>query len=96
MTGQANSDGAFHRLQWQCPSGNGTSATDTSFGGLLRQLRLRASLSQQQLAARLGTTQSAVARLEAGAVQPKLATLEKLAEALGEDLLVHVSGRVQS
>jgi len=95
MTSQAERDGALHRLMWECPSRSGTPTTDSSFGGLLRQMRLRARLSQRQLADRLGTTQSAVARLEAGVVQPKLATLEKLAEALGEDLLVHVSGGVQ-
>lgn len=80
------------RFLWECPSG-ATVTTANTFGGLLRQLRKRAGLSQHQIAERVGTTQSAIARLESGAAEPRLATLEKLAEALGEDLLIHVSGR---
>ncbi|TDD62068.1 XRE family transcriptional regulator [Kribbella antibiotica] len=85
-------DGPSHRLLWQCSNGGGMT-TDSSFGGLLKQLRVQACLSQQQLADQLGTTQSAIARLEAGSARPSFVTLEKLAEALGEDLLVRVSGR---
>ena len=41
-----------------------------------------------ELAERLGTTQSAVARLEAGNVSPSLPTLDKLADAVGVELVV--------
>jgi ribosome-binding protein aMBF1 (putative translation factor) len=51
----------------------------------LRQLR---GLSQRQLAERMGTTQSAIARLEGGGVAPSLATLERLASALDAELVV--------
>jgi ribosome-binding protein aMBF1 (putative translation factor) len=51
----------------------------------LRQLR---GLSQRQLAERMGTTQSAIARLEGGGVAPSLATLERLADALDAELVV--------
>ena len=44
--------------------------------------RLTAGLSQKQLAARIGTSQSAVARLESGAYRPRVETLLKLADAL--------------
>jgi transcriptional regulator with XRE-family HTH domain len=48
-------------------------------------------LSQRELAARLGTTQSAVARLEAGNVAPSLLTLDKIADALGVELKVSLT-----
>ncbi|HVC24438.1 MAG TPA: helix-turn-helix transcriptional regulator [Acidimicrobiales bacterium] len=45
-------------------------------------------LSQRELAERLGTTQSAVARIGAGNVSPSLPTLDKIAEALEVELVV--------
>lgn len=47
--------------------------------------RAEAGLSQAQLAERIGTTQSAIARLESGASrhQPSLGTLRKYARAVG-------------
>ena len=50
---------------------------------LLREARQRAGLSQEALAGRLGTTQSAVARWEIGGVSPRLDTLERILEACG-------------
>lgn len=50
---------------------------------LLREARRRAGLSQETLAEKLGTTQSAVARWESGAVSPRLDTLERILEACG-------------
>jgi transcriptional regulator with XRE-family HTH domain len=54
----------------------------------IHELREKRGLSQRELAERLGTTQSAVARLEAGNVSPTLPTLDKVAEALGVELVV--------
>ena len=54
----------------------------------IHELREKRGLSQRELAERLGTTQSAVARLEAGNVSPSLPTLDKVAEALGVELIV--------
>ena len=54
----------------------------------IRALREKRGLSQRDLAERLGTTQSAVARLEAGHVSPSLPTLDKVADALGVELVV--------
>lgn len=43
--------------------------------------RLDAGLTQQQLAERMQTTQSVIARLESGRVKPSARTLERLAAA---------------
>jgi transcriptional regulator with XRE-family HTH domain len=49
----------------------------------IREARRRASLTQEELAERLGTTQSAIARWEKGTVSPRLDTFEKLTAACG-------------
>ena len=49
-------------------------------------------MSRTAVAARMGTSEAAVARLEAGRVDPRLSTLERFAEAVGTRLewrLVH-------
>ena len=58
-------------------------------GARVRELRLAAGLTQAQLGARVGTSQSALARLEAGGVEPRLSTLEALGHALGAQLIVN-------
>ncbi len=52
----------------------------------LAQRRQEAGLSQTEIAARMGTSQSAVARLEAGAADVRASTLERYAAALGTEL----------
>jgi predicted transcriptional regulator len=47
----------------------------------LVQARLRAGLSQAELARRMGTSQSAIARLESGQTLPSTKTLLRYAEA---------------
>jgi transcriptional regulator with XRE-family HTH domain len=42
------------------------------------RLRTDAGLTQEELAQRMGTTQSAIARMEGGGARPTLETLEKL------------------
>ena len=54
----------------------------------LVRARAAANLSQEGLARRLGTTQSAVARLEGGKVSPSFATLRRYAQATGTRLTV--------
>ncbi len=56
----------------------------------LVQARTRARLSQAELARRLGTTQSAIARLEGGGVSPTLSTLRRYAEATGTRLEINL------
>jgi transcriptional regulator with XRE-family HTH domain len=53
---------------------------------IVREARLRAGLSQKALGDRLGTTQSAVARWEAGRTHPSAETLGRLANACGLEL----------
>lgn len=53
---------------------------------LLREARLRAGLSQEMLAERVGKTRPQIARWEAGAVAPSLDTLIDLIRACGFDL----------
>lgn len=55
-------------------------------GQLLREARERHGVSQHQLAARAGTTQSAISRIEAGRVSPSIDTLWELLYLLGENL----------
>ena len=55
-------------------------------GELIRAARLRHGLSQQRLARRAGTRQSAISRLERGEVSPSVETLELLLNAMGERL----------
>jgi DNA-binding Xre family transcriptional regulator len=54
--------------------------------GELVSQRRSLGLSQTEVAARMGTSQSAVARLEAVAGDVRLSTLERYAEALGHTL----------
>ena len=51
--------------------------------GELTAQRQAAGLSQTQVAARMGTSQSAVARLEAGGADVRASTLERYAAAIG-------------
>lgn len=50
--------------------------------------RARAGLTQEELAERMGTSQSAIARLESGRSRPSTTTLAKLAAATGTKLRV--------
>jgi ribosome-binding protein aMBF1 (putative translation factor) len=53
--------------------------------------RLRAGLSQVELAERMGTSQSAVARLESGQTLPSTKTILRYAKATGSRLHVRLS-----
>jgi transcriptional regulator with XRE-family HTH domain len=53
---------------------------------LIREARRRAGLTQAELAQRLGTTQSAVARWERGRAHPPLETLARIARACALEL----------
>lgn len=52
--------------------------------------RTKAKLSQAEIARKLGTTQSAIARLEGGGVSPSLSTLRRYAEATGSKLEINI------
>jgi len=62
---------------------------------LMRELagrRQDAGLSQTEIAARMGTSQSAVARLEAGEADARASTLERYAAALGTEITWKLQG----
>ncbi len=54
----------------------------------LIEARQAAGFTQAELAARMKTTQSAVARLESGRIPPSTRTLEKVAKATGTRLRI--------
>jgi len=62
----------------------------SAFRAMVYRLRTEAGLTQAELAERMGTTQSAIARMEGGGARPTLETLEKLAVAVGGELVVGV------
>jgi len=62
-------------------------------GRLLREARVRHGLSQEQLAIRAGTTQSAISRIEKERVSPTVQTLAELLHLLGEDLVLSLEPR---
>ena len=60
--------------------------TMASPGRLVKQAREATGLSQAELAERMGTTQSAVARLESAGANPRLDTLKRVVAATGYEL----------
>jgi ribosome-binding protein aMBF1 (putative translation factor) len=57
----------------------------------LIKARVRAGLSQAELAARMGTSQSTIARLESGQTLPSTKTLLRYAKATGSKFQVRLS-----
>ena len=68
----------------------GYDALEVEFSMLdaLIQLRLKNGLSQEQLAQKLGTKQSAISRMERGMMNPSMGFLRKVAHALGKEVEV--------
>lgn len=58
------------------------------FGCRVRELREAHSMSQHELALKMSTSQSTIARLEAGGVDPKLSTVRRVAEVFGVPITV--------
>ena len=59
----------------------------------LIEARTRAGLSQAELAQRMGTTQSAIARLESGKAPPSMRTIARIAAATGSRAVVRLAPR---
>ena len=57
----------------------------------IKELRESQKMTQEQLAARAHTAQSAIARLESGKVVPRLDLLQKVANAMGRKLTITFS-----
>ncbi|HSK50126.1 MAG TPA: helix-turn-helix domain-containing protein [Solirubrobacterales bacterium] len=62
-------------------------------GEILREARRRHEVSQEELAIRAGTTQSAISRIEKDRVSPSVKTLHELLYLLGEDLVLRIEPR---
>jgi len=62
-------------------------------GQLLKEARRRHGISQERLAIRAGTTQSAISRIERDKVSPAVETLRGLLHLLGEDLVLGAKSR---
>lgn len=52
--------------------------------------RTHAKLSQAEVATRMGTTESAISRLESGRTKPSTRTLERYAQATGHKLTIRL------
>lgn len=57
----------------------------------LVSLRLKKGMTQRDVAEKLGTKQSAIARLESGNINPSLDFLQKIAQVMGSTLTIHLS-----
>ena len=53
--------------------------------------RIKKGITQKELAKKIGTKQSAIARFEAGNVNPSLGFLEKMAEVMGYRVNISLS-----
>lgn len=61
-----------------------------SVAAQLIEARMKAHLTQEEVARRMGTTQSVVARLESGSPLPSLRSLRRYASAIGGKLEIRV------
>ena len=60
-------------------------------GVMLREARLAAGMTQEQLARRIGTKKTAISRIENHAEDAKLSTLKRAARALGKRLEIKIA-----
>jgi transcriptional regulator with XRE-family HTH domain len=63
---------------------------------IIREARLRASLTQSELAARLGRERAQVARWEVGGQEPSFENLRSVVEACGFELRIEIGEREQT
>ncbi len=63
-------------------------APEFALARAVMKARVKARLTQEQLAERMKTTQSVIARLESGRTRPSTQTLERLAAATGTRLKI--------
>jgi transcriptional regulator with XRE-family HTH domain len=60
-------------------------------GKLVREARVRARLTQRQLAEKAGVSQPTIARIESGAVRPSFDQVHRLVRACGLDLQIAIA-----
>jgi transcriptional regulator with XRE-family HTH domain len=67
-----------------------------SLASQLIEARARAGLTQAEVAKRMGTSQSTIARLEGGGAQPSLSTLRRFAKATGARVRVTLEAKPEA
>ena len=67
-----------------------------SLASQLIEARARAGLTQTEVAERMGTSQSTVARLESGGAKPSLSTLKRFAQATGARVRITLEAKSRS
>jgi len=65
-------------------------AVEFALSESLLKARAEAHMSQEEVAKKLKTTQSAIARLEAGRTYPSVRTLRRYADAVGAELKIQL------
>ena len=66
---------------------------ELELAAMIRKLRLSRGMSQAELARRIGTQQSAIARLEGGDENITLSRLQRVASFLGAEVNIHLKPR---
>ena len=61
---------------------------EENFGTHIRKIRERRDMSQRTLAIKAKTSQSAVARIEGGDIDPRISTIQRLLKAMDSWLMV--------
>ncbi|NKJ45855.1 transcriptional regulator [Burkholderia sp. SG-MS1] len=72
------------------PSECETKGQELAIARELIAARVRAGLTQEQVAEKMCTTQSTIARMESGRTLPSLRSLSRYAEATGSRAVVHL------
>ena len=67
----------------------------TSVGLLVGACRREAGLTQRELAARMGTTQAAISKIETGRTLPTITLLERVAAATGRSIVLTLGAEVR-
>lgn len=92
MTGERRSWADIKRARMESPAahaGYDRARRAHELGQQVHRLRREHGLTQTTLAARAGTPQAAIARIEAGGVLPTIDSLERIGAALGVALTIH-------
>ncbi len=66
----------------------GEALAELRVGLIVKELRQKSSMTQEELARRIKTTKSAISRLENSSGGARLETLEKVALAFGKELVI--------
>lgn len=73
----------------------GSLSTEFELAQKLIEVRVKSGMSQGELAQKMGTSQSAIARLESGSAMPSMRTLSKLALATDCEMRIDFKPRMK-